>query len=148
MLVILCQRSLAYLWLSNNFTIVAGSNQGGNNLTLKGWPLTVSLSWCALCIAGFLYCKISEFMFALNNLDRPMTYERKLFFMIRGNCYLQMYACDFVVIVVVCVDSLNPVLVTYFNFAFFRVLISSVLEFYSNRSHLCSLHNPLLNCSY
>lgn len=33
----------------------------------------------------------------------------------RGNCCLQMYACDFFVIVVVCVDSLNPVLVTYFN---------------------------------
>lgn len=46
-----------------------------------GKPLMVCfMQWCALCIAGFLYCQISEFMFALNNLDRPMTYERKLLF--------------------------------------------------------------------
>lgn len=39
--------------VDNNFTILAGSNQGSSNLTLKGWPLTVSLFQCDLCIASF-----------------------------------------------------------------------------------------------
>lgn len=28
--------------ITNSSVLVLGSNQGGNNLTLKGWPLTVS----------------------------------------------------------------------------------------------------------
>lgn len=90
-LVILCQRSLEYLWLSNNFTIVAGSNQGGNNLTLKGWPLTVSLSRHALC-NGVPYALLVSYNVKLVNLCSRWIIWIGPWHM-RGNCYLQMYVC-------------------------------------------------------
>lgn len=35
--------------------VVSGSNQGSNNLTLKGWPLTVSLFVCLSFKSGLIF---------------------------------------------------------------------------------------------
>lgn len=42
--------------------VVSGSNQGSNNLTLKGWPLTVSLLVCLSFKSGLILLFFSPFL--------------------------------------------------------------------------------------
>lgn len=42
-----------YVWHQLTRVCLPGSNQSGNNLTLKGWPLTVSHMTLLLCSAVY-----------------------------------------------------------------------------------------------
>lgn len=66
------------------YVYVAGSNQGGNSLTLKGWPLTVS---CLDVLALFLNHSFSDLFLAilwpvLNKLETYIIFKFSLHFLL------------------------------------------------------------------